>query len=94
MIEHTEPIEMSDCCIAWEWTDGGREEDSKGPVPSEDEEALRSGGGGKDDMTEDVPSDEDVPRSGLMRGDEAVAWVAGMLLMGKLRDSLLHPPLH
>ena len=48
------------------------------------EEALRSDGGGKDDMTEDVPPDEEVLRSGLTRGDEAVAWAVGMLLMGKL----------
>jgi len=77
---------MSDCCVAWGWTDGGREEDSKGPVPSKDEEALRLDGGGKDDTTEDGPPDEDVPRSGLTRGDEAVAWVAGMLLMGESRE--------
>jgi hypothetical protein len=76
---------MSDCCVACGWTDGGREEDGKGPVPPEDEEALRSDGGGKDDTTEEVPPDGEVPRSGLMRGDEAVAWAAGMLLMGKSR---------
>jgi hypothetical protein len=54
-------------------------------VPLEDKEGLRSDGGGKDDMTEDVPPDEDMPRSGLTRGDEAVAWAAGMLLMGESR---------
>jgi hypothetical protein len=86
VIEHTELIEISDCCVAWGWTDGGSEEDGKGPVPPEDKEALRSDGGGKDDTTEDVPPDEAVPRSGLARGDDsAVAWAAGMLLMGKSR---------
>ena len=77
---------MSDCRVAWGWTDGGSEEDGKGPVPPKHEEALRLDGGGKDDTMEDVPLDEAVPRSGLARGDDsAVAWAAGMLLMGKLR---------
>ena len=84
MIERTEPIEVSDCCG---WTDGGREEDGKGPVPPEDEEALISGGG-KDEMTEgetteDEMTDEEVPR--LTRGDEVGAWAAGMLLIGESR---------
>ena len=57
----------------------------KALCPPEDKEALRSDGGGKDDTTEDVSPDEVVPRSGLTRGDKAVAWAAGMLLMGKLR---------
>ena len=58
MIECTDPIEVSHCC---EWTDGGREEDGKGPVPPENEEALISGGG-KDETTEDETIDEEVPR--------------------------------
>jgi hypothetical protein len=79
---------MSDSRVAWEWTDGGREEDGNGLVPAEDEEAaaLRLGGE-KDDMTED---DEEVPRLGLTRvlsrGDEAVAWDAGMLAIGDLES--------
>ena len=76
---------MSDCHVAWGWTDGGSEEDGKGPVPPKDKKALKSDGGGKDNTMEDVSPDEAVPKSGLTRGDEAVAWAAGMLLMGESR---------
>ena len=56
MIERTEPMEVLDC---YGWTDRGREEDGKGPVLPEDEEALT--GGGKNETTEDETTDEEVP---------------------------------
>jgi hypothetical protein len=54
-------------------------------VPPEDEEALRSGGDKKDDKTEDVSSDEEVPRLINRDDSEAGAWADGMLDIGESR---------
>lgn len=60
-------------------------------MPSEEEEAMGFGGE-KDDMTEEVPPDDEVPRSGLTRGDEVAAWAAGMLAVGKSRPTRSSAP--